>query len=65
MLFRDSNEISTWPTFIIKTFQKNVTPDVLRNSVMSLLCFKEYKHFKTNKVIVPNDHLIAMINYNR
>ena len=53
------------PAFVIKTFKKNITLDVFRNGVMSLLCFKEWKHFKTNKLILPNDHLIAMINYNR
>ena len=29
------------PAFVIKTFKKNVTLDVFRNDVMSLLCFKE------------------------
>ena len=51
--------------FVIKTFKKNVTLDVFRNGVMSLLCFKETKHFKTNKLILPNDNLIAMVNHNR
>ena len=53
------------PVFAIKTFKKNVTLDVFRSSVMSLLCFKEQKHFKTNKLILPNDHLIGMVNCNR
>ena len=29
------------PAFVIKTLKKNVTLDVFRNGVMSLLCFKE------------------------
>ena len=52
------------PAFVMKTFKKNITLDVFRNGVMSLLCFKEWKHFKTNKLILPNDRLIAMINNN-
>ena len=51
--------------FVIKTFKKKVTLDVFRNGVMPLLCFKEQKHFKTNRLILPNDHLIAMVSYNR
>ena len=50
------------PAFVIKTLKRNITLDVFRNGVM---CFKEQKHFKTNKLILPNDHLIVMINYNR
>ena len=29
------------PAFVIKALKKNVTLDVFRNGVMSLLCFKE------------------------
>ena len=53
------------PAFAIKTFKKSVTLDVFRNGVMSLSYFKEQKHFKRKKLILPNDHLIAMVNYNR
>ena len=47
------------------SFDRGLTLDVFRNGVISLLCFKEQKHFKTNEFILPNDHLIATINYNR
>ena len=70
MLFRDTVKISTCPVktfykkkvFVIKTFKKSVTLDDFGNgAVMSLLYFKERKHSKTNKLILPNDHLIAMV----
>ena len=35
------------PAFVIKTSKKNLTLDVFRSDVISLLCFKEWEHFKT------------------
>ena len=41
LLFGDCVTISTWPRICNQNFKKNITLDVFRNGVMSLLCLKE------------------------